>query len=86
MTVGTLIAFVLYLDSFFTPIQQLSQVFDSYQQAQVGLVRIGELLDTPTSTPAALHPLPVPPLAGGHRRGRGRLPLLDGGRRRSARA
>jgi ATP-binding cassette subfamily B protein len=64
MTVGTLIAFVLYLDSFFTPIQQLSQVFDSYQQAQVGLVRIGELLDTPTSTPAALHPLPVPPLSG----------------------
>ena len=73
MTVGTLIAFVLYLDSFFTPIQQLSQVFDSYQQAQVGLVRIGELLDTPTSTPAALHPLPVPALAGRHRRGRGRL-------------
>ncbi len=64
MTVGTLIAFVLYLDSFFQPIQQLSQVFDSYQQAQVGLVRIGELLDTPTSTPQALHPLPVPPLAG----------------------
>ena len=60
MTVGTLIAFVLYLDSFFTPIQQLSQVFDSYQQAQVGLTRIGELLDTPTSTPAAVHPLPVP--------------------------
>src|SRR6476469_6524994 len=64
MTVGTLIAFVLYLDSFFTPIQQLSQVFDSYQQAQVGLVRIGELLDTPTSTPAATDPLPVPVLAG----------------------
>jgi ATP-binding cassette subfamily B protein len=64
MTVGTLIAFVLYLDSFFTPIQQLSQVFDSYQQAQVGLVRIGELLDTPTSTPPAERPLPVPALAG----------------------
>ena len=60
MTVGTLIAFVLYLDSLFTPIQQLSQVFDSYQQAQVGLRRIGELLGTPTSTPAALHPVPVP--------------------------
>ena len=64
MTVGTLIAFVLYLDSFFTPIQQLSQVFDSYQQAQVGLTRIGELLDTPTSTPPAEQPVPVPPLNG----------------------
>ncbi len=60
MTVGTLMAFVLYLDSFFTPIQQLSQVFDSYQQAQVGLQRIGELLDTPTSTPPAEHPTPLP--------------------------
>ena len=64
MSVGTLIAFVLYLDSFFTPIQQLSQVFDSYQQAQVGLVRIGELLDTTTSTPAAVHPIGVEQLAG----------------------
>jgi ATP-binding cassette subfamily B protein len=60
MTVGTLMAFVLYLDSFFTPIQQLSQVFDSYQQAQVGLQRIGELLNTSTSTPAAERPPPVP--------------------------
>ena len=33
ITAGTLLAFVLYLDSFFTPIQQLSQVFDGYQQA-----------------------------------------------------
>jgi len=64
MTVGTLIAFVLYLDSFFTPIQQLSQVFDSYQQAQVGLRRIGELLDTPTTTPPALHPVAVPATLG----------------------
>jgi len=64
LTVGTLIAFVLYLDSFFTPIQQLSQVFDSYQQAQVGLHRIGELLDTPTSTPPAANPVPVGALAG----------------------
>ncbi|WP_420847530.1 ABC transporter transmembrane domain-containing protein [Nakamurella flava] len=57
LSVGTLIAFVLYLDSFFTPIQQLSQIFDSYQQAQVGLRRIGELLDTPTTTPP--HPNPI---------------------------
>ena len=64
LTVGTLMAFVLYLDTFFQPIQQLSQVFDSYQQAEVGLTRIGELLRTPTSTPAAEHPRPVTELAG----------------------
>ena len=32
--VGTIIAFLLYLDQFFSPIQQLSQVFDTWQQAR----------------------------------------------------
>jgi ATP-binding cassette subfamily B protein len=64
LSAGTLLAFVLYLASFFTPIQQLSQVFDGYQQAAVGLRRIGQLLATPTSTPQPADPLPVPPLRG----------------------
>ena len=51
---AALIAFLLYLDLFFAPIQQLSQVFDSYQQARVSLDRIDELLATPTSVPAAV--------------------------------
>ncbi|WP_374222873.1 ABC transporter ATP-binding protein [Williamsia sp. CHRR-6] len=46
---GTLIAFTLYLGMLFGPIQQLSQVFDGYQQAAVGLRRIGDLLRTPSS-------------------------------------
>ncbi|WP_200172068.1 ABC transporter ATP-binding protein [Tomitella cavernea] len=46
---GTLAAFVLYLGLLFGPVQQLSQVFDGYQQARVGLRRIGELLRTPSS-------------------------------------
>ncbi|MGY2026531.1 hypothetical protein ACW9HR_08930 [Nocardia gipuzkoensis] len=33
----------------FVPILQLSQVFDGYQQARVGLRRIGDLLRTPTA-------------------------------------
>ncbi|MEQ7006533.1 ABC transporter ATP-binding protein [Actinopolymorpha sp. B17G11] len=53
LTAGALIAYLLYLDLFFSPVQQLSQVFDGYQQARVGLRRIGELLRTPTSTPEA---------------------------------
>lgn len=48
-TAGTLVAFVLYLGLLFGPIQQLSQVFDGYQQANVGLRRIGDLLRTPSS-------------------------------------
>lgn len=48
-TPGTLVAFVLYLQLLFGPIMQLSQLFDGYQQARVGLRRIGELLRTPSS-------------------------------------
>ncbi|MDQ4103633.1 MAG: ATP-binding cassette domain-containing protein, partial [Actinomycetota bacterium] len=51
VTPGVLTAFLLYLGLFFAPVQQLSQVFDGYQQAAVGLRRIRELLNTPTSVP-----------------------------------
>ncbi|GGF30918.1 ABC transporter ATP-binding protein [Williamsia phyllosphaerae] len=49
---GTLVAFVLYLGMLFGPVQQLSQVFDGYQQAVVGLRRIGDLLRTESSVAA----------------------------------
>jgi ATP-binding cassette subfamily B protein len=64
LTAGELIAFLLYLEAFAVPVQQLSTVFDGYQQAAVGLTRLRGLLRTPTSTPAAVDPRPVPPLAG----------------------
>ena len=57
LTVGGLIAYLLYVDSLFSPVQQMSQVFDGYQQANVGLQRIKTLLQTPTSTPPAEHPI-----------------------------
>lgn len=58
-TAGTLVAFVLYLSLLFSPILQLSQVFDGYQQARVGLQRIAALLRTPSSI-AADPAQPVP--------------------------
>jgi ATP-binding cassette, subfamily B, bacterial len=64
LTPGALIAFFLYLDAFFGPVQQLSQVFDGYQQASVGLSRLKDLLRTPTTTPQAADPLPVTALRG----------------------
>ncbi|MGY1844040.1 ABC transporter ATP-binding protein [Modestobacter sp. SYSU DS0875] len=64
ITPGVLIAFVLYVNTFFSPVQSLSQVFDSYQQASVGLRRLRDLLRTPTSTPAAADPRPVGRLRG----------------------
>ncbi len=54
---GELIAFLLYLNLFFSPIQQLSQVFDTYQQARVALSRITELLAEPSSVPEAADPV-----------------------------
>ncbi|EHR62897.1 ABC transporter ATP-binding protein [Saccharomonospora cyanea] len=60
LTVGVLMAFLLYLGLFFSPVQQLSSVFDGYQQAKVGLRRIGDLLRTPTSVPPPENPVPVP--------------------------
>ena len=53
LTAGALIAYLLYIDMVFAPIQQLSQVFDGYQQAMVGLRRITDLLRLSTSTPPA---------------------------------
>ena len=70
LTTGALIAYLLYIDMVFSPVQQLSQVFDGYQQAMVGLRRITDLLRLRTSTP----PAPQPVTAG---RLDGRIELRD---------
>ncbi|MGW5765453.1 ABC transporter ATP-binding protein [Streptomyces tendae] len=64
LTTGALVAYLLYIDLFFAPVQQLSQVFDGYQQASVSLGRIQELLREPTSTRAAEQPAEVTGLRG----------------------
>jgi ATP-binding cassette subfamily B protein len=70
LTTGALIAYLLYIDMVFAPVQQLSQVFDGYQQAMVGLRRITDLLRVGTSTPPASHPVTAGRL-------RGRIELRD---------
>jgi ATP-binding cassette subfamily B protein len=62
---GALIAFILYIDLFFSPIQQLSQVFDSWQQTRVSVRRISELMQLETRTPPAAAPVEAGRLAGG---------------------
>ncbi|MET9292961.1 ABC transporter transmembrane domain-containing protein [Streptomyces sp. NPDC003077] len=64
LTAGALVAYLLYIDLFFAPVQQLSQVFDGYQQAAVSLGRIQELLREPTTTPRADRPREVRELKG----------------------
>jgi ATP-binding cassette subfamily B protein len=64
LEVGALFAFVLYLTAVFAPIQQLSQVFDTYQQGSVAMDRIRDLLATPVTVPQAAMPRAVPRLRG----------------------
>jgi len=70
LTTGALIAYLLYIDMVFSPVQQLSQVFDGYQQAMVGLHRITDLLRLRTSTPPPGRPVDAGRL-------RGRIELRD---------
>jgi ATP-binding cassette subfamily B protein len=72
LTTGALIAYLLYIDMVFSPVQQLSQVFDGYQQAMVGLHRITDLLRLRTSTPP-----PGRPVDAGRLRGRIELRDMD---------
>jgi ATP-binding cassette subfamily B protein len=46
ITVGVLVAFVGYLQSFFDPIQQLSNLYSTYQQGMAAIDKIFDLLDT----------------------------------------
>ncbi|MFJ6984060.1 MULTISPECIES: ABC transporter ATP-binding protein [unclassified Streptomyces] len=64
LTTGALVAYLLYIDLFFAPVQQLSQVFDGYQQATVSLGRIQELLREPAATRSAGSPRAVDALRG----------------------
>jgi ABC-type multidrug transport system fused ATPase/permease subunit len=45
MTVGTLFAFVLYLSNFFDPIQQLSQLYNTFLSAVAALDKIMDVMD-----------------------------------------
>lgn len=46
LTAGVLVAFLMYMGLLFGPIQELSMLFDGYQQAKVSFGRIHELLTT----------------------------------------
>lgn len=57
--VGVIVAFVGYLQVFFNPIQELSQLYTTYQQGMAALDKVYELLDTEPDmidAPAAIDP------------------------------
>jgi ABC-type multidrug transport system fused ATPase/permease subunit len=57
--IGVIVAFVGYLNTFFEPIQQLSQLYTTYQQGMAALDKIFDLLDTApdmVDVPGAIDP------------------------------
>jgi ATP-binding cassette subfamily B protein len=64
LTSGALIAFILYTDLFFSPIEQLSQVFDSWQQTRISVNRIAGLMKIDTLTPNPEKPEQIGQLSG----------------------
>jgi ATP-binding cassette subfamily B protein len=64
LTVGTLSAFLLYLTAFFAPIQQLVQLYNTYQQGQAAVVKLRELLLTDPDVQERVGATEMPPIAG----------------------
>jgi ATP-binding cassette subfamily B protein len=57
--IGTIVAFIGYLQVFFSPIQELSQLYTTYQQGMAALDKVFELLDTEpdmVDAPGAIDP------------------------------
>src|SRR3954466_9164316 len=64
VSIGVLVAFVGYLSNFFDPIQQLSQVYTTYQSGMAALDKIFELLDEEPDVRDAPDAVDLPPLRG----------------------
>ena len=64
LTIGELTAFVLYLGSFFQPIQQLVQLYNTYQQGQAAVNKLRSLLATEPSVSEKADAVELPPIEG----------------------
>jgi ATP-binding cassette, subfamily B, bacterial len=71
MKVGVLVTFLLYLERFFDPLQDLSQFYNTFQSAAAALEKISGVLDEEPAVPEPACPVALPPVAraaggGGH--------------------
>jgi len=64
LQVGELTAFVLFVNTFFAPIQQMVQLYNTYQQGQSGLQKIGDILQTEPAITQAPDAPSLPPIEG----------------------
>ena len=61
ITIGTITAFVLYLQNLFDPVQQLSQLFNMLQSAGAALNKLFGVLDTPSPIQERAGAVDLPP-------------------------
>jgi ABC-type multidrug transport system fused ATPase/permease subunit len=59
LEIGTLAAFLLYLRSLFDPVQQLSELYDTFQAATAGAERVGAVLAVEPTVREAPDPIPL---------------------------
>ncbi|HEY2603114.1 MAG TPA: ABC transporter ATP-binding protein [Thermoleophilaceae bacterium] len=64
VTIGVLASFVFYLQSFFDPIQQLSQLYTTYQAGMAALDKVFELLDEKPDIVERPGAVELPPVRG----------------------
>ena len=64
LSIGALVAFFLYLNRFFAPIQLLVQQYNSFQQGQASIVKLRTLLETEPTVTEAPHATELPPIEG----------------------
>jgi ATP-binding cassette subfamily B protein len=64
LSIGALVAFFLYLNRFFAPIQLLVQQYNTFQQGQSSLVKLRTLFAITPSTPEAASAIELPPIDG----------------------
>jgi ABC-type multidrug transport system fused ATPase/permease subunit len=64
LTLGVVVAFLAYVSRFFSPIQELSQLYTTMQSAMAGGERVLEMLDTEPSVADPADGRPMPPIVG----------------------
>lgn len=64
LSIGELAAFFLYLTMFFAPIQQLVQLYNTYQQGRSAVRKLAELFATEPEVVEAPGARPLPPMEG----------------------
>jgi ATP-binding cassette subfamily B protein len=65
LTIGELVAFVLYVATFFAPIQQLVNLYNTYQQGRAAIAKLRDVFAEPPAPAEDPNAVELPPVQGG---------------------